>query len=62
MYKIGNHVWDSPSCKLHKCFNSYASHSIMVFPVASFIRNLCVIRDDYYTVYNNCTITKYCQV
>ena len=31
-YKIGNHVWDLPLCKLHKCFNSYMSHSIIVFP------------------------------
>ena len=21
--KIGNHVWDSPLCKLHNCFDSY---------------------------------------
>ena len=58
MYKIGNHVWDSPSCKLNKCF-IYVSHGIIVFPVGSFIRNLCLIGDDYYTDYNNCTITKY---
>ena len=34
-YKIGNHVWDSPLCKLHKCFDSYTctcmSHSITFF-------------------------------
>ena len=30
-YKIGNHVWDSPLCKLHKCFDSYMSHSIINF-------------------------------
>ena len=56
-YKIGNHVWDSPLCKLHKCFDSYMSHSITVFPEGSFIRDLCLMRDDY-TVFNNCTITK----
>ena len=33
------------------------SHSITVFPESSFIRNLCLIRDDY-TVFNNCAITK----
>ena len=22
-YKIGNHVWNSPLCKLLKCFDSY---------------------------------------
>ena len=56
-YKIGNHVWDSLLCKLHKCFDSYMSHSITVFPEGSFIRDLCLMRDDY-TVFNNCTITK----
>ena len=33
------------------------SHSIAVFPKGSFIRDLCLIRDDY-TVFNNCAITK----
>ena len=33
------------------------SHSITVFPEGSFIRDLCLIRDDY-TVFNNCAITK----
>ena len=56
-YKIGNHVWDSPLCKLPKCFDSYMSHSITVFPEGSFIRDLCLMRDDY-TVFNNCAITK----
>ena len=56
-YKIGNHVWDSPLCKLHKCFDSYMSHSITVFPEGYFIRDLCLMRDDY-TVFNNCAITK----
>ena len=58
-YKIGNHVWDSPLCKLHKCFDSYTcmSHSITVFPKGSYIRDLCLIRDGY-TVFNNCAITK----
>ena len=56
-YKIGIHVWDSPLCKLHKCFDSYMSHSITVFPEGSFIRDLCLMRDDY-TVCNNCAITK----
>ena len=56
-YKIGNHVWDSPLCKLHKCFDSYMSHSIAVFLEGSFISDLCLIRD-YYTVFNNCSITK----
>ena len=56
-YKIGNHVWDSPLCKLLKCFDSYMSHSITVFPEGSLIRDLCLMRDDY-TVFNNCAITK----
>ena len=56
-YKIGNYVWDSPLCKLHKYFDLYMSHSITVFPESSFIRDLCLIRDDYYTVFNNCAIT-----
>ena len=46
-YKIANHVWDSPSCNLHKCFDSDMSHSITVFPEGSFIRDLCLMRDDY---------------
>ena len=29
-YKMGNRVWDSPLCKLHKSFASYMSHSITV--------------------------------
>ena len=33
------------------------SHSITVFPEGSFIRDLCLMRDDY-TVFNNCAITK----
>ena len=33
------------------------SHSIIGFPEGSFIRDLCLIRDDY-TVFNNCAITK----
>ena len=56
-YKIGNHVWDSPLCKLQKCFDSYMFHSIAIFPEDSFIRDLCLMRDDY-TVFNNCAITK----
>ena len=56
-YKIGNHVWDSPLCKLHKCFDLYMSHTITGFPEGSFIRDLCLIRDDY-TVFNNCAIIK----
>ena len=56
-YKIRNHVWDSPLCKLHKCFGSYMSHSITVFQEGSFISDLCLMRDDY-TVFNNCAITK----
>ena len=55
--KIRNYVWDSPLCRLHKCFDSYMSHSITVFQEGSFIRDLCLIRDDY-TVFNNCAITK----
>ena len=31
------YVWDSPLCKLHKCFDSYMSHSITVFADGSFI-------------------------
>ena len=59
---IGNHVWNSPLCKLHvhKWFDSYMSHSITVFPEFFFIRDVCLIRDDYsyYTVFNNSAITK----
>ena len=33
------------------------SHSITVFPEGSFIRELCLMRDDY-TVFNNCANTK----
>ena len=33
------------------------SHSITDFPEGSFIRDLCLMRDDY-TVFNNCAITK----
>ena len=52
-YKIGNHVWDLPLCKLHKCFDSDMSHNITFFPESSFICDLCLIRDDY-TVFNSC--------
>ena len=34
-------------CKLHKCFDSYMSRSITVFPEVFFIRDLCLMRDDY---------------
>ena len=40
-----------------KCFDSYMSHSITVFPEGSFTRDLCLMRDDY-SVFNNCAITK----
>ena len=33
------------------------SHSIIIFLGGSFIRDLCLIRDDY-TVFDNCAITK----
>ena len=33
------------------------SHSITVFSEGSFIRDLCLMRDDC-TVFNNCAITK----
>ena len=33
------------------------SHSIIIFLESSFIRDLCLIRDDY-TVFDNCAITK----
>ena len=33
------------------------SHSVAVFPEGSFIRDLCLIRDDH-TVFNNCAFTK----
>ena len=33
------------------------SHNITVFPEGSFIRDLCLMRDDY-TVLNNCEIKK----
>ena len=56
-YKIGTHVWESPLCKLLKCFDSYMSYSITVFPEGSFIRALYLIRDDY-TIFDNCAITK----
>ena len=42
---------------LLKCFDSYMSHSITVFPDGSFIRDLCLMRDDY-SVFNNYAITK----
>ena len=34
----GYHKWDSPLFNLHKCFDSYISHSITVL---SYIRDLC---------------------
>ena len=33
------------------------SHNITVVSESSFMRDLCLIRDDY-TVFNNCAITK----
>ena len=43
-------------CKLHKCFDSYISHSITVFLEGSFIRDLSLIRDDYTcSKHNTCT-------
>ena len=43
--------------KLHKCFDSYMSHNVTVFLEGSFIRDLCLIKDDY-TVFNNCAYIK----
>ena len=43
-------------CKLHQCLDSYMSHNITVDSESSFIRDLCLIIDDY-TVFNNCAIT-----
>ena len=35
----------------------HMSHNITLFSEGSFIRDLCLTRDDY-TVFNNCAITK----
>ena len=56
MYGIHRYV-NYINVLLHKCFDSYMSHSNTLFPGSSFIRDLCLIRDDY-TVFNNCAITK----
>ena len=43
---------------MHKCFDSYISHSITAFPEGSFIRDLCLIRGDY-PVFDNCAVCNY---
>ena len=46
-YKIELIIWNLPLCKLHTCFDSYMSHNITVVLEGSFMRDLCLIRDDY---------------
>ena len=56
-YSIGIHVWNLPLCKLYKCFDIYLSHN----PDGVFIREMCLLRDDYSLTDNNdnaCDITK----
>ena len=60
-YNIGIHVWNLPLCKLYKCFDIYLSHDSTVNPDGVFIRELCLLRDDYSLTDNNdnaCDITK----
>ena len=56
-YNIGIHVWNFPLCKLYKCFDIYLSHDSAVNPDGVFIRELCLLRDDYSLTDNN-DITK----
>ena len=48
-------------CKLYKCFDIYLSHDSTVNPDGVFIRELCLLRDDYSLTDNDdndCDITK----
>ena len=50
-----------PLCKLYKCFDIYLSHDSTVNPDGVFIRELCLLRDDYSLTDNNdnaCDITR----
>ena len=46
-YNIGIHVWILPLCKLYKCFDIYLSHDFTINPDGVFIREQCLLRDDY---------------
>ena len=55
------HVWNLPLCKLYKSFDIYLSHDSTVNPDGVFIREQCLLRDDYSLTDNNdnaCDITK----
>ena len=56
-YNIGTHVWNLPLCKLYECFDLYLSHNSAANPDGVFIRELCLLRDDYSLIDNN-DITK----
>ena len=56
-YSIGIHAWNLLLSKLYKCFDSYLSHKSAVNPDGVFIRELCLLRDDYSLLDNN-DITK----
>ena len=53
-YNIEIHVWNLPLslCKLYKCFDLYLSHNSAVYPDGVFIRELCLLRDDYSLIDN----------
>ena len=57
-YNLGIHVWNLPLCKLYKCFDLYPSHNSAVNPDGVFIRELCLLRDDYSRLIGNIAITK----
>ena len=52
-YNIGIDVWNLPLCKLYKYVDLYLSHN----PDGTFIRELCLFKDDYFLIDNN-DITK----
>ena len=56
-YNIGINIWYLPLCKLYKCFDIYLSHDSAVNPDEIFIRELCLLRDEYFLIDNN-DITK----
>ena len=52
-YNIVIQVWNLSLCKLYKCFDIYLSHDSTVNPDGVFIRELCLLRDDYSLIDNN---------
>ena len=50
-YKLSPTLWISLLCIIYKCLNDYVSDFIVTPDISHFIRELCICRDFYITVF-----------